>query len=159
MGDHRPACPPAGPYCASSRPANYAELWEATQAFVPRYAADLDPIPGTWPAFEYAWSNFLHEFFLWRLADFFAVPPPEELGLERCVMLAGAAEYLCSRYNLEAPDWIDDSRYVLPALRDYWADVLPVSRDHLFRRCQRAEPEFLKRNLVFEALSLITHYR
>lgn len=89
-----------------------------------------------------------------RLADFFAVPPPETLGLERGTLLAGAAEYLCRRYDLDLPDWIDDPQYVLPEIYDFWGDITPEVRAMRFRRVQRSSPEFLKRNVVFEARNL-----
>ena len=57
LGCHRLACPkprPEGYRC--SRPANYDEMWEAMQKFVP-YPDEVNPIPGTWPAFEHSWSN------------------------------------------------------------------------------------------------------
>jgi hypothetical protein len=150
---HVPPVRPLG--YKSSRPANFAELSKAVEAFRSDYPEDLDPLPGTWPAFEHAWSNFLHEFFYWRLADFFAVPPPETLGLERGALLAGAAEYLCRRYDLDLPDWIDDPQYVLPEIYDFWGDITPEVRAMRFRRVQRSSPEFLKRNVVFEARNLI----
>jgi len=52
---------------------------------------DLKPLPGTWLAFEHAWSKFLHEFFYRCTADFFAVAPHPEVEDRYRVMLAGAA--------------------------------------------------------------------
>ncbi|GEM_PF-1429188 len=146
---HIPPLRPEG--YRSSRPSNYQELWEAVQAYQP-HPNDSDAPPWMWPAFEHAWSNFLHEFFYWRLADFFAVPPSAELGPERCAMLAGSAEYLCHRYDLDVPEWVADHRFQLPHLQDFYPEN-PATR---FARCQRAAPEFLSLNLIFEARNLIT---
>jgi hypothetical protein len=137
----------------SSRPSNYIELWEAIQSFTPDIE-DTSPMPWAWPAFEHAWSNFLHEFFCWRTTGFFSEPPPTCFGPEHAALLAGTAEYLCHRYDLDVPEWVSDPRY---RLRDLWdVEGYLNPRETLYRRVQRSEPEFLSRNVVFEARNLIT---
>jgi hypothetical protein len=136
----------------TARPTNYAQLERDALAYE-LWPDEVDHAPWTWPGFEHAWSNFLHEFFYWRLADFFTEPPPASFPIEYQALLAGAAEYLCNRYDLDLPAWIDDPRYTLPFLYEMWPCLQPETR---FRRVQRAAPEFLKRNLIFEARNLIT---
>jgi hypothetical protein len=130
-------------------------MWEAIQRFVP-HPNETEPIPGTWPAFEHCWSNFLHEFFYWRLTDFFAVPPHPEMEDRYRVMLAGAAEYLCQRYDLKVPEWVYETQYYLPELDDFWGFLLDDTIEAKQRRASHVEPEFRSRNLIFEARNLIT---
>jgi hypothetical protein len=150
MDLHVPRRRPAGH--RTSRPSSYAELEVAAFAYE-LWPDEINHMPWTWPGFEHAWSNFLHEFFYWRLADFFTEPPPQTFPLEYQALLAGAAEYLCNRYDLDLPVWIDEPRYRMPILFEMWPRLQWETR---FRRVQRSAPEFLKRNLVFEARGLIT---
>jgi hypothetical protein len=89
------------------------------------------------------------------LADFFTEPPPASFELQYKVLLAGSAEYLCDRWELDMPDWIGDPQYRMPELTDFGVARLLDLRETRFRRCQRAAPQFLKRNLIFEARNLI----
>ena len=136
----------------SRRPSNYAQLEKAAFS-CKQWPDEEDHFPWEWPGFEHAWSDFLHEFFFWRLADFFAAPPPKSFPAEYQAVLAGTAEFLCERYDLDLPAWIDDPRYTLPALFEFWP-CLPAETK--FRRVQRSAPAFLKRNLVFDPRNLIT---
>ena len=139
----------------SRRPSNFADMWEALETSVPHPDEGL-PLPGTWPAFEHVFADFLHEFYGLRRASCFSVAPPDGFGTERCALLAGVAEYLCRRYDLDLPGWIDDSRFCLHALWDPLEDICPDLRLTRYRRCQMSEPEFLRRNVVFEARNLVT---
>jgi hypothetical protein len=150
IDSHVPKTRPLGH--RTSRPSNYAELEVAAFAYK-LWPSELDHMPWTWPGFEYAWSNFLHEFFYWRLADFFFEPPPQSFPGEYQALLAGAAEYLCGRYDLDLPEWIDDPSFTMTTLYEFWPSLNQTRR---FRRVQRAAPEFLRRNLVFQARDLIT---
>ena len=80
--------PPWG-YAECGRPANYAELGQ----MVKDWNGD----------FEQAWSEFLHEFFRYRTASFFAEPPPKFLSPGLRAILAGTAEYLSKEFNLPVP--------------------------------------------------------
>ena len=148
---------PILPHDASraQRPLDYGQMWEAVEAYVP-HPNEGTPLPETWPAFEHSFSDFLHGFYCYRVAGFFAVPPPDGFGTERCALLAGVAEYLCRRYELDLPGWICDPRYYLAELWDPVEVLCPDLRVSRYRRCQRSEPEFLRRNVVFEARNLIT---
>ena len=137
------------------RPTNYGEMWRTVEVYVP-HPNEGPSLPGTWPAFEHAFSEFLHGFYHFKSAAFFALPPPSGFGTELSALLAGVAEYLCRRYDLDLPDWIYDPQFRLPALWDPVEDIFPDSRGTRYRRCQRSEPEFLSRNVVFEARNLIT---
>lgn len=45
--------------------------------------------------------------------DPLAVPPPPCFEDDHAALLAGTAEYLCDRYGLIKPDWVDDPIYIL----------------------------------------------
>jgi len=77
---------------------NYRQLEIAARAYLPSWNEVYD-LPGTCAAFEHAFSNFLHEFLLWTLSDFFTEPPPTSFALTYQVVLAGTAEFFCSRYD------------------------------------------------------------
>jgi hypothetical protein len=72
------------------------------------------------------------------------------------VMLAGAAEYLCHRYDLKVPAWVYEPQYYMPELDDFWVFFLDDSTKAKQRRASHVEPEFRNRNLIFEARNLIT---
>ena len=105
--------------------------------------------------FEHAWSDFRHEFFFWKTVDSFKVPPPVELGPHWQALLAGAAEYLCHRYGLSVPAWTEESAYTLAEVWDPWEDILPSLEASRPDRIARTPPEFLHRNVVYEARNLI----
>jgi hypothetical protein len=132
--------PPMG-YAKSGRPCNYAELGEML---------------GDEVEFELAWSEFLHEFFRYRTADFFAHPSPPALPPERRAMLAGAAEYLCLDFGLPVPEWVNESQYFLPDYWDPWEDLCPDLAETRAGRIAKTPEAFLKRRVVFEARNLIT---
>jgi len=123
--------------------------------YVP-WPSEVNDLPGTCVAFEHAFSRFLHEFLLWKLSDVLTKPPPTSFDLKYQVVLAGTAEFFCRRYDLDMPDWIDDPAYRLPQLTDWYDEVFPELRLSRLRRCQRAAPEFLSRNLIFASRNLIT---
>jgi hypothetical protein len=89
--------PPAG-LAASLRPFNYQELF------------DLMELKDD---FEFAWSEFKHEFYRHKDPSFFAVPPPEKFAQPDRAFLAGAAEFWCREFGLEAPAWIEETQYFL----------------------------------------------
>lgn len=131
--------PPPG-LAASGRPCNYAEFAEL--------AARWDP--------ELAWSEFLHEFFRYKQAGFFAVPPPTTLPRERRALLAGIAEFLCTEFGLPVPAWVNEPEYFLDEMWDPWEDLAPHLERTRPERIERSHPIFLKRNIVYEARNLIT---
>lgn len=51
--------------------------------------------------FEHAWSDFLHAFYDYRVASFFAHPSPPSLSVEMQAVLAGAAIALQSTRRCE----------------------------------------------------------
>ncbi len=74
--------------------------------------------------FEHAWSDFLHAFYDYRDATFFADPSPASLSPGWQALLAGAAEWLSDKFALPRPAWIDHPRYFLDRPWD------PVEEDH-----------------------------
>jgi len=134
---------PDGPQGGSVK--NYRELWEQAQQ----------------AGFEHAWSNFLHGFFAWRDVEAFEVPPPAALGREQCAMLAGAAEYLCHRYGLPTPSWLEELQYFLDGrwqflpLVDVWVPW-PWFKESDESQWENIPEEFRRRGLYFEARNLIT---
>lgn len=125
---------------ASGRPCNYVELAELTE----RWDKEL------------AWSEFLHEFFRYKAASFFVVPPPPSFTPERRALLAGVAEFLCAEFNLEAPAWIKEPEFFLSEMWDPWEDICPDVREFRDERIARSHKAFLRRNVVYEARNLIT---
>jgi hypothetical protein len=133
------SAPPSG-LAASGRPANYAELAE---------------LSSRWDH-ELAWSEFLHEFFRYKQASFFAVPPPRSFSPQRRALLAGVAEYLCTRYSLPIPEWVNAPEFFLHDFWDPWEDLCPDMEEFRQGRIERSPEAFLKRRVVFEARNLIT---
>lgn len=131
--------PPVG-LAASGRPANYAELAELVEH----------------KDYEFAWSEFLHEFFRYKQPGFFAVPPPRSFSPQRRALLAGVAEYLSERYRLPVPEWVHEAQYTLPEIWDPWEDICPDLEKFRQSRIDRTPEAFLKRNVVYEARNLIT---
>lgn len=134
----RPTPPPG--LAASGRPCNYEGLAE---------------LSARWDH-ELAWSEFLHEFFRYKQASFFDVPPPRSVSLQRRALLAGVAEYLCTRYSLPIPEWVNAPEFFLHDFWDLWEDLCPDMEEFSLGRIERSPEAFLKRRVVFEARNLIT---
>lgn len=139
--DQKAAAPGEPPGLAvSGRPANYKELADLSERWDP----------------ELAWSEFLHEFFRYKRASFFAVPPPRYFSPQRRALLAGVAEYLCQRYSLPVPSWVNEPEFFLDRRWDPWEDLCPDVEEFRPERVEYSEECFLKRNVVYEARNLIT---
>jgi hypothetical protein len=116
--------------------------------------------------FEYAWSEFLHEFYRYQTIDFFQYPPvpirkkaaPLEIELNQnwCALLAGATEFLCDRFSLRTPGWVYRPEYFLPEIWDPVEDVLPAMEEFRHKRITQTPAAFLKRNVVFNAENNLT---
>jgi len=124
----------------SNRPSNYRELGELMDQ-------DGD--------FAFAWSEFLHEFYRYKTASFFAELPPTNLSPGYRAMLAGAAEYLSRRFDLPVPEWTDRPEFFLTEEWDILGEILPDVEQYREERRARADEAFLKRNVIFESRSLI----
>ena len=70
-------------------------------------------------------------------------------------MLAGAAEYLSRRFNLEVPDWVNRPEFFLDQEWDILSEVLPDVEQYREERRARADEAFLRRNVIFESRNLI----
>lgn len=126
---------------SSLRPSNYTEIGA-------RVAAGED--------FEYAWSDFLHGFFAYRTADYFAQPSPANLSPEWRALLAGAAEWLSQEFDLPHPAWTDEPQYFLAETWDPREDEgLDMSAFHAEVLADSPEA-FRKRNIAFRSRNLIT---
>lgn len=132
--------PPSG-YQISKRPANYAELGRML-----RDGADWDT----------AWSTFLHEFYRYKSAGFFALPPPEWMGPGRKALLAGAAEFLSREFDLTPPSWIESPHYFLEDMWDPLEESIhPLMPQLRAKRMDHTDPAFLRRNVIYETKNLI----
>lgn len=100
--------------------------------------------------FELVWSDFLHAFYDYKDASFFAYPPPASLSPGWQAILAGAAEWLSDEFNLPKPAWANDPKYTLPSPWDPWG----LCGDFEAEMAEIEEP-FRKRNVLFEARNLI----
>ena len=128
---------PKGFEC-SGCPANFVELAEAEEAY---------------GNFEHAWSEFLHEFYRHKAADFFAFEPPVQFSVGRRALLAGVAEALSIRFGLPVPAWVQKPEYMLREPWDPSAELHPGMS--IEERMSYASPVFRKHNVVFKERSLI----
>ena len=106
--------------------------------------------------FEFAWSEFLHEFFRYRHASFFAEPPPKDLSPGWRAILAGTAEYLSKEFGLPAPAWTEEPEYFMPHIWDPLGELMVGVEQYEQERRAAAHEVFLRRNVIFEARNLIT---
>jgi hypothetical protein len=125
----------------TGRPANYRELGEALKT-------------KNW---ELAWGDFLHEFYAFRDASFFFEEPPVQLSPTYRVLLAGVAEYLCKKFEMPCPEWVEKSDYFLDELRDWHEELVPEPELTQLREEHKAQsdPAFIRRNLIFPVRALI----
>lgn len=137
----RPSGKPRG-VAYTNRPRNYREL------------GDLVEMGVEW---EIAWGEFLHEFMLYRSVSFFVEPPPESFPVEYQAMLAGTAEVLCDEFNLPVPVWVHYPQYTLPELWDPYEWMwVGLTEEENRRRVAKADPLYLKHNVVWQRRDLIT---
>jgi hypothetical protein len=125
-------------FARSGRPANFQELADAEESY---------------GDYSHAWSEFLHEFYRFKTADFFAIEPPTLFSPGRRALLAGVAEALCTRFGLPVPEWTSKPEYTLNEPWDpseEMAAVMPIEE-----RMTYASPVFRKRNVVFKERYLI----
>ncbi len=102
------------------------------------------------------WSDFLHDFFAYRTAEHFAYPSPRVLSPRYRALLAGAAEWLSSEFDLPHPAWTDAPEYFLDETWDPWEE-LGLDMSEFYQEKLRRSPEaFRKRNIAFESRNLIT---
>jgi hypothetical protein len=140
----RPGVPPG--YPAGPRPSNYAELAELI-----RDRGD----------FELAWGEFLHECHAYKSGSFFAVPPPSTFSPEHRAWLATCCEYLCQRFHLPIPAWVEEPEFFLPEEWDFasetfvWAGMLVDMTPYREERRSRSHDAFLRRGIIFEPRALI----
>ena len=106
--------------------------------------------------FEQAWSEFLHEFFRYRTASFFAEPPPKFLSRGLRAILAGTAEYLSKEFNLPVPAWTEEPEYFLPEIWAPWTDMGLDMKEFEEERKAKSHECFLRRNVIFASRDLIT---
>ncbi len=114
---------------------------------------DLAAVAAKTGDFETAFHAFVHTFYFYKVASFFALPPPESLPIERRAQCAGAAESLCVRFGLPVPAWTEEPDYFLPEPWDpayEWRCILPV--ENIITECS---PAFLRRNVLWADRDLI----
>lgn len=108
--------------------------------------------------YGYAFAHFLDEFYLFRRPSFFAKKPPEEFGPRRRAFLAATAEYLSHQFGWEPPAWVNEPEYFLAEEWDFitaMAEFVEELRPRSANRRQRATPEFLHHNIIYEARGLL----
>ena len=123
-----------------SRPLDYLQLEKQLQSGID---------------FEHAWSNFLHAFYDYKDASFFAYPSPPSLTIEMQAVLAGAAEWLSAEFGLPHPRWTENPKYFLPEpwhiFQIYGLDMSA----HVEEGLARSPEAFRRRNIAFKARNLI----
>jgi hypothetical protein len=92
--------------------------------------------------FTLAWCMLLDEFYLFRRVEFFAAPPSTYFDPRTRAWFAGVVEYLCHRFGLPVPCWVQQPEYFLPE---------PWVRSH----SDTGEPEFRRRNILYNPRNLI----
>lgn len=105
--------------------------------------------------FEFAWSEFCHEFYRHKGASFFEVPPPDGFSTEFRALLAGAAEFWCREFGLPVPAWTEEPQYFLDEWWTPWGEFLSDAPERVAERRAKADPAFLRRNILFAARNLI----
>lgn len=122
----------------------------------PRNYAELEQMLDAGQDFEYAWSEFLHEFFAYRQECFFEFPSPNCLSPGWQAVLAGTAEYLSQEFGLRIPAWVNEPRYFMPEMWDASEAMGFGTEEGREARKQTTPQAFLRRNVVFQARNLIT---
>jgi len=61
-------------------------------------------------------------------------------------LLAGAAEYWCREFGLQAPAWIEEPQYFLDDWWTPWGEFLSQEPERVAARRAKADPAFLRRN-------------
>ncbi len=86
--------------------------------------------------FVLAFCMFLDEFYLFRRAEFFATEPTVFFDAKTRAWLAGVVEYLCHRFGLAVPEWVEKPEFFLST---------PWKKSH----DDTGEPEFKRRNVFY----------
>ncbi|TCK72843.1 alpha/beta hydrolase [Acidipila rosea] len=102
---------------------------------------------------EYAWSNWGHEFISRKDPRCLEEEPPLWFSKERRAMLAGVAEFFSHLYRLPMPSWIEKPEYFLLE-PEYFTILMPDSEVGLYRMRARTPKEMLRRNVIFEARNM-----
>jgi hypothetical protein len=92
--------------------------------------------------FHIEFPQFLDEFYLFKRAEFFADEPRDYFDRRTRAWFAGVVEYLCRRFKLAVPNWIEKPEYFLPQ---------PWHKSH----DDTGEPEFRRRNIGYNPRHLI----
>jgi hypothetical protein len=95
---------------ASGQPRNYREL------------GDLMEQMGD--DFEHAWSEFRDEFYRHKSGFFLEVLAPGEFTRPYRALLAGATEFWCREFGLQAPPWTEELQYFLDEWWTPWGEFL-----------------------------------
>lgn len=108
----------------------------------PKNFAELEILLRRCDDWEVAFPSFLDEFYLFSDAEFFALEPTDYFDRKTRVWFAGIAEYLCHRFGLAVPEWVENSDYFLPE---------PWRKSH----DDTGELEFRRRNVLYNPRHLI----
>ena len=108
--------------------------------------------------YGYAFAHFLHEFYLYRQASFFAEEPSRQVFDQRQrSFLAAMAELQCHKLFLPVPH-LDRKRGVLQDEWDWVRDIEGFNeqfRARVDRRRKQASPEFRRHNILYEGRNLL----
>ncbi len=130
----------------------------------PQTFAEIGQVMQSGHDWEYAWSDWLHEFIFRKDLRCLAEEPPSRFPPERRAMLAGTAEFFAKLYGLPKPAWVDKPEYFLQEL-DYYGCVIdfgdgqnallmPETEAEDCRLRARTPKEFLRRNILLPARGL-----
>jgi pimeloyl-ACP methyl ester carboxylesterase len=130
----------------------------------PQTFAEIGQVMESGHDWEYAWSDWLHEFIFRKDLRCLAEEPPSRFPRERRAMLAATAEFFAKLYGLTKPTWVHKPEYFLPKL-DYYGCVInfgeaenallmPETEAEDCRLRARTPKEFLRRNILLPARGL-----
>lgn len=119
----------------------------------PQTFAEMGDVMQAGKDWEYAWSDWEHEFIGRKDPRCLADEPPLWFAKERRAMLAGVAEFFAHLYRLPEPNWIEKPEYFLSE-PEYFTIQVPDSEAGLYRMRARTPKELLRRNVVFETRNM-----
>jgi pimeloyl-ACP methyl ester carboxylesterase len=130
----------------------------------PQTFAEMEQVMESGHDWEYAWSDWLHQFISRKDPRCLGEEPPSGFPPARRAMLAGTAEFFAKLYGLPKPVWVEKPEYFLPEL-DYYGCVIsfgdgqygllmPETGAEDYRLRARTPKEFLRHNIILPARDL-----
>jgi predicted esterase YcpF (UPF0227 family) len=130
----------------------------------PQTFSEMEQVMESGHDWEYAWSDWLHQFISRKDPRCLGEEPPSGFPPARRVMLAGAAEFFAKLYGLPKPAWVEKPEYFLPELDYYgcvissgdgqYGSIMPETEAEDYRLRARTPKELLRHNIILPARGL-----